>query len=762
MAEKKNKTEKTKYLKIANFFSVAMVVFLSVAFITESMLGETAVDNSFAALIMLLAFIIVISIIKTARNYYKLAFNVPFVLLLFYTLLMMASKWSSPHYFLVALSLSAISCIYSSYNRTIAFIITQNILIGLLILRGSPVGGPGASFEVVIVNWVICLLGGLIMLLLTRSATVALSRAVEHQLSFGNLLATTENYFAMIDDQNKVVYASKTLALLGDVEDQTLVQGRPIIDLFPGRSLKIYAGKLIKQKDNYAEDWEFSLNGQKRYFKAASHGLPGNTGGALISLYDMTHLAERDEIAAMKDSMKIGLFFMDQNFVIQDHYSKYLEEMLSEEGLFGKLFTDIIADSVTPNELGIIKDYFGMVFARSYDQEMLEDINPLNELRYVNARTGDMKVFQFAFATVEKSHDEVYLLVTVYDITARVELQQKLAEEESKRQEEMQAVFELIQVQPDVFSDFMQDMEFEFGSIDKTLKNDALSAHDALVKIYQSVHAIKSNAVILGLNIFGNKVHNLEAKIKKLREQEGEIPFVEMLNLTMDIEKISQEREGFKEIINKLRSYAGSSGSGTGEKQNVKVLIESLSKTTSRVAEDLQKQVQFVSTDIDSEAIDKGPRRVMKEILMQLIRNSVVHGVETPDVRKEKGKNETGTVKLSITMTEDHKTINMKLSDDGGGLDYKKIAEKAVQNKIIKKEDAGNKDMLIKAIFAPGFSTAETETVHGGRGIGLNLVRDRIKEINGNIKLRSEPDKGTVFFVTIPVAENPPAAKAEK
>jgi two-component system, chemotaxis family, sensor kinase CheA len=225
-----------------------------------------------------------------------------------------------------------------------------------------------------------------------------------------------------------------------------------------------------------------------------------------------------------------------------------------------------------------------------------------------------------------------------------------------------------------------------------------------------------------------------------------------MLNLTMEIEKISKEKEGFRDILNKLQSYAGSgSKSGPGEKQNIKVLIESLTKTTSRVAEDLDKKIKFIASDIDPEAIDKGPRRVMKEILMQLIRNSALHGIETPDERKAKGKNETGMVKLSIKMTEDHKNIQIKLTDDGKGLDYKKIAEKALAKNLIKKEDAKNPDMLTKVIFMPGFSTAETETVHGGRGIGLNLVRDRIKEVKGSVKLKSEPGKGTLFFISLPV-----------
>ena len=747
MAKKKN--ENKKAIRIANFSSVAIVVFLSAAFVFETLISEIQVNYGFCGFIMLLALMIVITMIGNSINNYKMAFNVPMVIMLFYTILMSLSHWNISNYLFVCTLLCALSCIYSSFNRTAAFIAAQHLLIAYLFLRGFHIAGHGTPVIIVIINWAVCLFSGLIMLFITRLATVVLNRAFENQNSFNDLLATTENYVAMINERNEVVYASKTLSTMGSIDEPELAQGRPLIDLFPGKSLKIYAGKLLKEKLHYAEDWEFFLNGQKRYFKAISHGLPGDSGGTLISLYDMTHLAERDEIAAMKDSMQIGLFFMDKNYIIQDHYSRYLEEMLSEQNLFGKAFTDIISDSVSKNELEAIKDYFNMILERSYDQEMLDDINPLNEMRYVNRNAENIKVLQFTFTTVERGHGEVFILVTVYDITIRVELQQRLAEEEGRRQEEMQSVFELINVEPGVFSDFLEDMEYEFDSIDKIQKNESLPAHEVLVKVYQSVHAIKSNAVILGLNVFGKKMHNLESKIKKLREMEGVVPFAEMLNLTMDIEKVSGAKDNFRDIISKLQSYGGVSGSG--ERQNVKVLVESLAKTTSRAAEDMGKKIKFIATDIDPEAIDRGPRRIMKEILMQFIRNSAVHGIELPEVRTEKGKDEVGVIKLSIKLTEDQQNIHLRLSDDGKGLDYQKISEKALAGNLIRKEDAKNQDVLMKIIFQPGFSTAETEGIHAGRGIGLNLVRDRIKEVGGSIKLRSDTDKGILFFVSLPV-----------
>jgi two-component system chemotaxis sensor kinase CheA len=741
--------ENNKYKKIANVFSIMAILVLGVDFILETLLLGNNETLILASLITLGALILVISTIKYSSS--GLAFNVPFVLLLYYTILMMVSGWKFPHYLLLCLVFCGISCIYSNFRRTVIYMIVQNMVIGFLVLRGVHVIGPEVLLRTVLIAWIACIIGDIILLLLTWTATFTLDNALQFRDSFRNLLATTENYVAILDEGNQIVYASTTLSKLAKIEEPTLTHNRPFIDLFPERSLKLLVGKMLKQKESYAEDWEFSLNGQKRYFKAFSTSMTGSSSDTLVNLYDMTYLAERDEIAVMKDSMKIGIFFMDRNYVIQDHYSRFLEELLSEENLFGQMFTDIISASVTAKELEAIKDYFGMIFERSYDQEMLDDINPMNELHYVNPRTGDRKVFQCGFATVERGKGEVFVLVTVYDITAKVELQQRLLEEENKRQEEMQSLFELIQVEPGVFNDFLEDMEYEFDAVDKTLKNNNLSAHEALVGVYQSIHAIKSNAVILGLNTFGTKVHALESKIKKLREQEEEVSFDAMLQLTMDLENLSKEREGFKTVIGKIQSYSG--GSAGGRKQTVNVLIDSLVKTTDKAAADLEKKVQFVASEVEPEALDKGPRRVIKETLIQLIRNSVVHGIEEPEKRVALGKKETGIVKLTIKLVNDN--VHITLTDDGNGLDYKKIGDKAVEKGLLKPEEANDEKMLTKAIFSPGFSTADTEGMHAGRGIGLNLVRDRIREAGGSIKLRSEAGRGIVFFISLPAVKTP-------
>jgi len=736
----------TGHYRTANISAVAVVIFLGCNAIFEAAQYQSGAIEGAMAFSMALALLLLVPIFRSTKDYSKLAFFTPFILLLFNVSILIWSGLST-YFLLICLCTCGISCLYANFPLTLTYTILQAIGVGTLFALGYPVAGPNAPLDIEVVSLAVFAFSCFVMLKLALSATVKLNRALDDGNSFRTFLATTANYLAMVNHSNQVIYVSKPLSDLAGVEDPELAGGRSFVDLFPGRDLKLLAGDMLGQRGLYEKDWEFVLDGQKRYFKAAANTMAGTSKGTLINLHDMTYLAERDEIAAMKDSLKIGLFFMARDFIIQDNYSRFLEELLAEKELYGKQFTEILSLSVTTKELDAIKDYFEMVFDRTFDQATLDDINPLRELHYVSKK-GDRKIFQCEFITVERGKGQTFILVTIYDITAKVELQQRLLEEETRRQEEMRSLFELIQVDPNVFNDFLGDAEYEFTRIDETLKNDHLSTHEALVEVYQSVHAIKSNAVILGLNTFGDKVHGLESKIKKLRESETEVPFDDMLHLTVEIEKIAQEKDGFKGVIEKINSFKVA---GAGQKQNQYVLIESLSKTTSKASADMGKVIQFVASDIDSEAIDRGPRRVMKEVLMQLIRNSVVHGIETPEERVAKGKSETGVIKLSIKT--DGKNIHVRLMDDGRGLDFSKISKKALSLKMIKPEDANNKGVLLNTIFSPGFSTADDEGLHAGRGIGLNLVRDRVRDVKGTIKLQTEQNKGTVFNIFIPLED---------
>jgi len=323
-------------------------------------------------------------------------------------------------------------------------------------------------------------------------------------------------------------------------------------------------------------------------------------------------------------------------------------------------------------------------------------------------------------------------------------LQDQLRKEETKRQNEMANFFEVLQVNKAMFKVFEEDAQSEFERIDSLLSDAALTDQDMLREVYQSIHSIKSNAVTLGLGNFAAKAHDVESLIKKLRNHGGEIPFDNKLTLTLEIERLAREHKGFKLIVEKANALKLEKEEGSGKD----IFVALLEKTAQKTAESMEKKVMFVATKVDPKALERGPRRVMKKILMQLIRNSVAHGIESPDDRIACGKDDTGIIRLSIW--EEGETIHVKLGDNGRGLDYKKIAEKALERNIIKPEDASNKALLLRAMFSPGFSTADTESVHAGQGIGLNLVQDLVHQANGTLKVQTAPGKGTIFSIAFP------------
>ncbi|HHU37150.1 MAG TPA: hypothetical protein GXZ47_07975 [Treponema sp.] len=457
--------------------------------------------------------------------------------------------------------------------------------------------------------------------------------------------------------------------------------------------------------------------------------------------------AERDEMAAMKDNLKTGLFLLNKDFIIQPQYSTAVETIFSETDLSEKNFLDIISSSIQQKESETLTDYFTMVFNRSYDAQMLEDINPLHQLEYMSNVTREEKSLRFSFVPIDREDGNVYILGTVDDQTREVELRRQLDDEENKRQEQMRAMFEVIHVEPRVLNDFILDAEYEFNRINTFLKDKTRTSTEVVNEIFQGVHAIKSNAIILGLGSFASNVHSLEDEIKTIREH-FDISFQEILHITLGLEKLMKLKDGFKEIIGKIMAFNASEGRLREEQ----VLVQTLERVIEKAGMDLGKKASLVVKNIDAHAMEAGPRRVIKEVLMQLVRNSMYHGIEKPEVRVAKGKLESGSITLSIEIAKGK--IVIQLVDDGTGLDFPAIYKKAVERAMLSVETrADDKNALLQALFSAGFSTASTADMYGGRGIGLNLVRERVKECKGSIKLQSDDGKGTTFRVYLPLIE---------
>ena len=183
----------------------------------------------------------------------------------------------------------------------------------------------------------------------------------------------------------------------------------------------------------------------------------------------------------------------------------------------------------------------------------------------------------------------------------------------------------------------------------------------------------------------------------------------------------------------------------------ISIVLRPLESTIAMEAMNLKKKVkcEIPSTDI---AIDKVILEELGDILMHLIRNALDHGIEPPKERKAAGKSETGTV--SITCVRETKHIELRVTDDGRGLDYDKIRAKAT--KLYPERTDEIRDMndreLSQFLFQSGFSTKDEVTELSGRGVGLDVVWSNVEKIKGRVKIESERGKGTSFILHFPLS----------
>ena len=172
-------------------------------------------------------------------------------------------------------------------------------------------------------------------------------------------------------------------------------------------------------------------------------------------------------------------------------------------------------------------------------------------------------------------------------------------------------------------------------------------------------------------------------------------------------------------------------------------MIRDLSK---KEGKEIAFQVEGESTELDRSIMEK-----IIDPLNHMIRNSVDHGIESPEEREKHGKSRKGTIKLSAGQEQGHIFISLK--DDGKGINLRRVKEKAIARGLITQAQAGSmtEREALELIFLPGFSTSDKVTEVSGRGVGMNVVKENIEAINGMIDMDNEEGRGLAITMKLPL-----------
>lgn len=181
-------------------------------------------------------------------------------------------------------------------------------------------------------------------------------------------------------------------------------------------------------------------------------------------------------------------------------------------------------------------------------------------------------------------------------------------------------------------------------------------------------------------------------------------------------------------------------------------ILDVFPKAVRDLSRDKGKKIDLIVQGDDIE-IDRRILEEMRNPLMHLIRNCVDHGIEKPEIRKQKNKTEEGIIKINIERLEDN-NVELNISDDGAGIDLENLKAKYVKQKknTPKATSEITINNLLSYIFKSGISTSNIITDISGRGLGLAIVQEKIEQLGGSITVNTEKDKGTEFKIQIPLS----------
>ncbi|KAA3617024.1 MAG: hypothetical protein D8M58_04495 [Calditrichaeota bacterium] len=328
------------------------------------------------------------------------------------------------------------------------------------------------------------------------------------------------------------------------------------------------------------------------------------------------------------NNVEEGLFLINPDYSIGTHYSKSLESILEKNNIACENFVATIQENIHKEDASTIMDFLDIMFMDDVEEEMTSTLSPLSKIKFhfprQNSNEAINKFLSFKFKRIQnEAGNTEELISTVSDITNQIHLEKQLAETEEHQKKQMDWLFSILHVEPEMLSDFIDGVKRELATIDMSLSipDDEIDISSTLQILYRSMHMIKGNAALLDLHFFVKEAHEFEDLISKIQKKQELV--------VSDLSPLHEKRNTMMEVLNEVNALIEKIGNLTNNfrpKKNLTndQLIDSINKMVYSFSIESGKKVSFEYSKFDSKQIPPNYRIFIKEVLIQFVKTHLL------------------------------------------------------------------------------------------------------------------------------------------
>jgi two-component system, chemotaxis family, sensor kinase CheA len=517
--------------------------------------------------------------------------------------------------------------------------------------------------------------------------------------------------------------------------------------------------------------------------------------GLLIGLYSWQL---RKVNAVKKDTDEIlqtvptGLFLLDKNLKVGAQHSSHLQKILGQSRIAGRDFSDLFGQMADAETMSTARDYLGLLIADQVDESLVADVNPLDQVNAAIANDSgrtERRTLGFGFKRVVNRGKFSHLLVTVNDITERSLLAEQVLKLEKQLDQSstsnMDLIISALSMERSLLNDRLQRYEELLNEANTQLKESSkgvITYRTLIDQVFRPLHTLRGETAALGLKMISSAAGDMEAELINLR-QKPDLTGNDFLPVTMRLDELYDRLSKLKQLVARLpdpslsaapamapKPIARSVNFITATQAAVKVKAPSIAVEANaapvrrfdfsliqqacvRTAEKLGKNVTMQGTNVNAASVPDPLKQTVTDVLVQLVRNALAHGIETPSERTQLGKAEQGRIAVQFAQTPEG--YELVFRDDGRGLDFESIRARSIALGRLDATAAAALDarQLAGLIFEPGFSTAAKSSDTAGSGVGLDVVMAAVKRVGGKIAVGTQPGQYTQFRMRFPLQE---------